>query len=65
MTIFIALTALYISVVVGVGGFLAEGRLLRPRVTQWVPAAGDLTSATLRLKAVNWNGDDDKGSGGK
>jgi hypothetical protein len=65
MSIFLALTALYLSVAVGVVGFWAEGRPQWARVTQWLPAAGNTISAARMLKSVNWNGDEGKGSGGK
>jgi hypothetical protein len=65
MASFLALTALYIAVVVGVGGILAWARLSRSRVTQWLPNGCELISAASRLKSVNWNGDEGKGSGGK
>jgi hypothetical protein len=56
MTTLLSLAALYIFIVVGVGELLAGQGW--PGATLWLPA-------TASLKSVNWNGDDDKKSGGK
>ena len=56
---------LYLLVLVAMGGIWARNRREWPSAAQGLPAAGTLISATHWLKSVNWNGGDDKKSGGK
>ena len=65
MLIFLSLTTLSIGVMVGLSGFFGGGHPLRLSALVWQPAAGGLTLAAPRALSVNWNGDDDTGSGGK
>ena len=56
---------LYLLVLVAMGGIWARNRRGRLSAAQGLPAAGNLISAATWLKSVNWNGGDDKKSGGK
>jgi hypothetical protein len=65
MPIFIALATLSILVMVGLGEFACGGHPLRLSALDWQPAAGGVICAAPWFKSVNWNGDEDAGSGGK
>ncbi len=65
MSTLITLTALYILVLVAAKEFGAGGWSRQLESNYRASAGGEAPWATPWLKSVNWNGGDDKKSGGK
>jgi len=61
----ISLTTLYLLVLVGMMGICTGNRRDWPQAAQGLPATRGMTLATPWFRSVNWNGGDDKKSGGK